>query len=75
VNILLVSGMLYRVYVINSDKGIIILIFFFPALMILNGILWAITEVAKRKLAQVFRFNLLLLAALLVPVIIIGILV
>jgi hypothetical protein len=73
VNILLVAGMLFRVCVINSDKGILILIFYFPALIILNGIMWGITEAFKRKLAKVFRFNLLLLAALLIPVIVFGI--
>lgn len=67
VNGIAIFLMLLRMYQIDSDKGIIIFIFYYPILLVINFLVFLILFFTKNKLAKVYVQIVLALLFLLVP--------
>ncbi len=63
-NLVLVLGIIVAVYVQNSDKSIILVWFWYPILLLLNGTLWGMAHMWAWSICQTLKFNTLLLLGL-----------
>ena len=68
-NIFLVLAIVYFIKITDSDKSPIILIIFYPILVILNCILLIVFWFLKNKyVVKLFKINLLILMLLIFPI-------
>lgn len=68
INVFLVVIMLWRFVATNSDKSIIIIIVFYPILLLLNLLIAGILKVLKIEAYRYFISSSVLLLILLIPV-------
>lgn len=70
-NIVAISFLLFRIQQINNDKAILLLIFYYPILLLINLVLWLIVRICNKEHANVYKQSVAGLLFLLIPVIII----
>ena len=71
INLVIVCSVLYRSIQINNDKAVLLLVFFYPILIIVNAVIGLILKIRKNNLYKVFLASCVLLIVLLIPVILI----
>ena len=70
VNVLATVLILWRMKMIDNDKSILLIVFFYPALILLNLIIATVLKLAKNPNYKAFIQSVLLLLILLVPILI-----
>jgi len=73
VNVALTSLMIYRVVEINNDKGHLIIVFYFPVLIILNLVVALVYFFTDRNVAKFVLRVALIMAVLYVPILVLAI--
>ncbi len=71
INAGLVALILYSMYLENSDKSVVIIIFYYPVLILLNLVTALVLRLFKKNAYKVFLSGALFLVILLMPVIVI----
>jgi hypothetical protein len=69
-NVLIIILILWRMKIIDNDKSIILMVFFYPALILLNLIIATILKLVNNPNYKPFIQSVLLLLILLVPILI-----
>ena len=69
---LVIIGKLIIIAWEGNDKAIILVIFGYPILMILNGLVWLILGILKRPELNIYKITTLGLAALFIPTLILA---
>jgi hypothetical protein len=72
VNIAIIVLIILRVYQINNDKGILLIIFLYPLIVLINLIIWLSLRIFKNEHSVIYKQSLLGLLILFIPTIIIG---
>ena len=69
---LVIVGLLIRQAWEGNDKAIILVIFFYPLLIIINAIIWGTLRAFRRTESEIYRLTTLALLILFIPAVLIA---
>jgi len=66
INLIVVLRLIYVVWK-GNDKAIILIVFVYPILVILNGLIWVMLKLFKRREHEIYKISTIGLATFFIP--------